>query len=157
MSRFVLDANVLLGALAGKPTAPPALLLAAIHNGDFESVACPQLIQEVREGLQKPYFRAKLNALEAMEAVEAYVDVTMMYEDPTDTEAVLRDKDDDYLVALAQAAEADAIITGDADLLDHDRLTPPALDPRSAYEQISRDSPAASSGAEQADPREPTD
>ncbi len=54
----------------GRPTAPLALLLAAVHNGDFESVACPQLIQEVREGLQKPYFRAKLNALEAMEAVE---------------------------------------------------------------------------------------
>lgn len=63
MSRFVLDANVLLGALGGRPTAPRALLLAAVHNGDFESVACPQLIQEVREGLQKPYFRAKLNAL----------------------------------------------------------------------------------------------
>jgi hypothetical protein len=88
---------------------PPALLLAAIHNGDLEAVACPLLIQEVREGLQKRYFPAKLNALEAMEAVEAYVDVSVMYEDPVDPEAVLSNKDDDYLVALAQAAGAKAI------------------------------------------------
>lgn len=92
-----------------------------------------------------------------MEAVEACVDVSVMYEDPTNRAAVLRDKDDDYLVALAQAAGADAIITGDADLLDHDGLAPPALDPRSAYEQIGPGSPAASAGAERADPRELTD
>jgi uncharacterized protein len=71
LSRFVLDANVLLAGLAGRPTSPPAMLLAAVHNGDLEAVACSLLIQEVRDGLQKPYFRAKLNALEAMEAVEA--------------------------------------------------------------------------------------
>lgn len=158
MSRFVLDANVLLAALAGRTTAPPALLLAAAHNGDFEAVACPQLIQEVRDGLQKPYFRAKLNALEAMEAVEAYVELCVMYEDPDDPAAMLRDKDDDYLVALAHLSGAEAIVTGDADLLDHDRLKPLALDPRSACELIRLGNSAApSTSTEPADLREHTD
>lgn len=42
----------------------------------------------------------------------------------------------DYLVALARAAGADAIITGDRDLLDHEGLDPPALTPRQACELL---------------------
>lgn len=40
--------------------------------------------------------------------------------DPTGTAAVSRDPDDDYLLALALAAEhhAEVIVTGDADLPD---------------------------------------
>jgi uncharacterized protein len=132
--RFVLDANVLLAALAGGPNAPPALLLASVHNGEVEAVGCPLLINEVREGLQKPYFRAQLNALEAMEAVEAYVELCVMYDGPAKVDAALRDPDDDYLVALAQIAGAHAIVTGDRDLLDHDGLVPPAINARAAYE-----------------------
>jgi predicted nucleic acid-binding protein len=51
LSRFVLDANILLAALAGRPGSPPARLLSALHNGDIEAVACPRLIGEVRESL----------------------------------------------------------------------------------------------------------
>jgi uncharacterized protein len=32
---------------------------------------------------------------------------------------VLRDPKDDYLVALARASDAEAIVTGDRDLLEH--------------------------------------
>jgi uncharacterized protein len=132
LNRLVLDANILLAALAGRPSAPPALLLAGVHNGDIEAVACPLLIQEIREGLQKPYFRTRLNALEAMEAVEAYVELCEMYDDPDAPETTVRDPDDDYLVALGRIADAQAIVTGDKDLLDHDGLTPPAIDARAA-------------------------
>jgi predicted nucleic acid-binding protein len=38
--------------------------------------------------------------------------------DPTEPSPVSRDSDDDYLVALAIAVSADALVTGDADLLD---------------------------------------
>ena len=37
---------------------------------------------------------------------------------------MLRDPDDDYLSALALDANADAIVTGDRDLLDHADLVP---------------------------------
>lgn len=36
----------------------------------------------------------------------------------------VRDPGDDYLVALARAAGAEAIVTGDRDLLDHEGLVP---------------------------------
>jgi uncharacterized protein len=132
LSRFVLDANIVLAALAGRPDAPPALLLAGVHNGDLEAVACPLLIEEIRDNLEKPYFRARLNELEAHEALEAYSAVAVMLANPTDVEPVLRDPEDDYLLALARDSSAEAIITGDKDLLDHPELMPRAVDARSA-------------------------
>ncbi len=136
MSRLVLDANILLSALAGRAGAPPSLLLAGIHNGDVEAVACPLLIEEVRESLQKPYFAARLNEREASEAIEAYAELCVMLTDPTDVEPVLRDPEDDYLVALARVSNAQAIVTGDRDLLDHPGLAPPAIDARAACEMM---------------------
>ncbi len=136
MSRYVLDANVVLSAFVGKPGASPALLLAGIHNGDLEAVACPLLIAEVRETLAEPYFRSLLNELEAREAIEAYSDLAVMLKDPTGIEPALRDPEDDYLLALARACGAKAIITGDKDLLDHTDLRPPAIQPRTACEQL---------------------
>ncbi|HEY7932425.1 MAG TPA: putative toxin-antitoxin system toxin component, PIN family [Solirubrobacteraceae bacterium] len=108
--------------------------MAGIHNGDQEAVACPLLIGEVRETLAKPYFRALLSELEAQEAVEAYRDLAVMFADPIDVEPVLRDPEDDYLVALARASDAEAIITGDKDLLDHVGLRPLAVEARAACE-----------------------
>lgn len=54
------------------------------------------------------------------------------YEDPKEIEALLRDPDDDYLVALARMTGAEKIITGDRDLLDHAGLEPQAIDARAA-------------------------
>jgi hypothetical protein len=132
LSRFVLDANILLAALAGRPDAPPALLLAGVHNGDLEAVACPLLVGEVLDNLGKPYFRAKLSQMEAHEAIDAFSAIAVMLADPTDIEAILRDAEDDYLVALARASEAEAIVTGDNDLLEHTGLSPRAIDARLA-------------------------
>jgi putative PIN family toxin of toxin-antitoxin system len=136
LSRYVLDANVVLAAFVGRPSAPPALLLAGVHNGDLEAVACPLLIEEVHDNLASPYFRRLLSELEAREAVEAYRDLAVMLADPTYVESVLRDSEDDYLVAIAIASGAEAIITGDKDLLDHVGLRPPAFGARAACERI---------------------
>jgi putative PIN family toxin of toxin-antitoxin system len=137
LSQLVLDANILLAALAGRPQASPALLLAGVHNGDFEAIACPALIAEVRGGLRKPYFRARLTELEGQEAIDAYADLAVMLPDPVDPEPVLRDPTDDYLVALGRSAAVRAIVTGDKDLLEHPGLRPPAIDARAACELTS--------------------
>ncbi len=134
MRRFVLDANIVLAALAGRAGAPPALLLTGVHNGDLDAVACPLLIEEIRENLGNPYSRARITEQEAAEAVEAYEAVCVMFADPADTTPVLRDPEDDYLPALALTSGARAIITGDRDLLDHAGLRPPAIDARTACE-----------------------
>jgi predicted nucleic acid-binding protein len=64
------------------------------------------------------------------------VDASTVLDDPAEVTALLRDPDDDYLVTLARTAGAEAIITGDRDLLDHHGLQPPAIDARAACELI---------------------
>jgi len=54
----------------------------------------------------------------------------------------LRDPDDDYLVSLAREGHAEAIITGDKDLLDHPGLEPAAISPRTACERLGLIQPA---------------
>jgi uncharacterized protein len=60
----------------------------------------------------------------------------MILPDPIDPPPVVRDPRDDYLLALALAGRADAIVTGDKDLLDHAGLEPPAITPRTACERF---------------------
>ena len=59
-----------------------------------------------------------------------------MLPDPVEPEPILRDPDDDYLIALARIAKADLIVTGDKDLLDHRGLQPRAVTPREACELL---------------------
>jgi putative PIN family toxin of toxin-antitoxin system len=132
VTRLVLDASVLLSAVLAKPESHPSLLLEAVRSGQIEMVACGQLLREVRGGLGGRYFRDRItdadrDAIPAMLAALAVV-----AQDPADPPPVLRDPSDDYLVALARAASAEAIITGDRDLLDHEGLEPPALSARQA-------------------------
>ncbi len=56
--------------------------------------------------------------------------------DPVSPPRLVRDPEDDYLVALARAESADAIVTGDRDLLDHEGLEPPAVTAREACAQL---------------------
>jgi putative PIN family toxin of toxin-antitoxin system len=136
LKRVVVDPNVLLSALVGNPDAAPAILLGAIHDHAVEMVACPTLIVEVRDNLTEPYFRALLDQDEAEQAVSTIERVAVMLDDPVDPEPVLRDSSDDYLLALARSAKAEAIITGDKDLLDHASLRPPAISAREATDRL---------------------
>jgi uncharacterized protein len=89
-------------------------------------------IAEVESGLRKPYFRSRVEEQEIDEIVATIRDAGIMLRDPVNPSALLRDPNDDYLVALAREARAEAIVTGDRDLLDHPGLAPPALHARDA-------------------------
>jgi len=104
--------------------------LAALLDFEFEAIVCPKLISEFKAALTNRYFRERFDADELAEIVANVEEAATAYDNPTEIEALLRDPDDDYLVALAHDAEADAIVTGDRDLLDHSGLKPTALDAR---------------------------
>lgn len=102
----------------------------------FETIICPQLIVEVVRGLRKPYFRERVDEEAVAEITAGIVEAATVLADPVDPEPLLRDPKDDYLVALARTAQADAIVTGDKDLLDHSDLQPPAINARGACELL---------------------
>jgi uncharacterized protein len=136
LTRLVLDTSVLLSGAVAAATSPPAVVVDAATASSFEVVACPRLFLEFERGLEKPYFRSRLDATEASELLRTFRLLAITLPDPPVLRGVLRDPTDDYLVELARAGRAEAIVTGDRDLLDHDGLHPPAIDARAACELL---------------------
>ena len=72
--------------------------------GEFELVACPQLVQEVRKALTSPRLAARydISETEAEAFARLLTEEGMMTNDPEDPPRVVPDDpNDDYLVALA--------------------------------------------------------
>ncbi len=120
MIRIVADANVLVSAaLARSPAAPSALVLDAALDGRVELVASPTLLGEIASVLMRPRLRRYLSLDEAARFVSDLGSQMMLNADaPPPHPAVCRDPNDDYLVALALRTGAEAIVTGDLDLLE---------------------------------------
>ena len=138
MIRIVADANVLVSAaLARSPLAPSALVLEAALDGRVKLLSSPMLLTEIVSVLERPRLRRYLSLDEARRFVADVASVTTRVDDaPPPHPAVCRDPRDDYLVALAVATHADAIVTGDRDLLD--LVEPPVavLTPRTLTERL---------------------
>jgi putative PIN family toxin of toxin-antitoxin system len=136
--RIVADANVLVSAaLARSPLAPSALVLDAALDGRVKLLSSPMLLTEIVSVLERPRLRRYLSLDEARRFVADLASVTTQVDDaPLPHPAVCRDPRDDYLVALAVATHADAIVTGDRDLLD--LVEPPVavLTPRALTERL---------------------
>jgi putative PIN family toxin of toxin-antitoxin system len=108
-----------------------------LQASDFEIVVCPEVLREVRKTLGKPYFKKRVGVEEARKAVARIERIAIERKDPKVVVEVLRDPNDDYLLALAKEASAEAIITGDKDLLDHaGELAPRAINAREACELL---------------------
>jgi putative PIN family toxin of toxin-antitoxin system len=124
----VLDPGVLISALLSPCSAPARLYLLWL-GGEFELVVCPHLLEEL-EGVLR---RAKFGDLVTPDEVEEFVDVVrrgaITAENPVIAEAVSRDPGDDFLVALAQAANVDYLVSGDKDLTSLATVSPPVLSP----------------------------
>ena len=140
MLRVVADANVLISAaLARSPNAPSVLTLDAALDGRLELITSPLVLREIASVLARPRLRKYLSADEALRFVTDLAGQTTLLTDPAPPHpAVCRDPDDDYLVALATASHADAIITGDDDLLaiDREQLAIDILTPRQLVERL---------------------
>jgi len=137
LRRLVIDANVLAsGGIDPQGESPPSLLYRELGGSRFEMVVCPELLGEVDETLRKPYFFNRLGDAIVSDLVTGIAEASTVLADPTDSLALLRDPDDDYLVALARECGAEAIVSGDKDLLDHPDLEPPVINPRDACELL---------------------
>ena len=133
MKRLLIDASTLVSGIAGsRSESPPCLIFDAVSEMSVEAIICPRLLAEVERALRKRYFRELIEDQEITECVSIIRDAGVMFDDPADPPAVLRDPTDDYLVMLARQSRAEAIVTSDHDLLAPGDLSPPAIDPRMA-------------------------
>ena len=116
MRRVVLDANVMLLALlftAGRL----AWLRQAWQRQQFQPLVCRETVSELLRALAYPKF--KLSTSEQQELLADFLPYADVVELPAPWPdlPVCRDKKDQVFLVLAHVGKADALITGDADIL----------------------------------------
>lgn len=115
--RAVIDTNVLLSALLWGGT--PRALLEHVRNGAVTLISSPALLAELSRVLERPKFdvlllRSNTSRVQTLAEVRQLAEVI---DPPPLAQPVCRDPDDDAVLALAVAAQADLVISGDDDLL----------------------------------------
>jgi putative PIN family toxin of toxin-antitoxin system len=94
-------------------------LVAAWRKHRFVMIVSPQLLAELGEVLARPKLQRWTGSDRGTAYVAAFAAQGEPREDPEDDAGGhVRAADDDYLVALAQTAKVDAIVSLDRDLLD---------------------------------------
>ena len=121
--RVILDTNVLLSGLLISHGAP-AKLLDAWERKLFTLVACDALIAELRDVAGRPFFKARLRA-SATELLAAGLRDFSLFCQDLPSGPIAPDPKDSYLLALAEASEAEYLVTGDKELqsLKHHKST----------------------------------
>ena len=136
MTRAVLDPNVLVSAFISQRGGAPDRIVRAWREGAFELVVSPQLIAELTDVLTRPKFARQAAEGRADAYIAALAGDALQIDDPPDPPSVSPDSGDDYLIALARAARADVIVSGDSHLTQLSDATPPVLTPRQFAEQL---------------------
>lgn len=127
--RVVLDPNVLISALIS-PQGPSAEILSAWVADSFELVVSETLLTELDSVIARPKFRRWLAESDGLEFVARLAQYATVVDDTTAPVRLSPDPDDDYLIALAQTAGADYLVSGDRHLTELVDPSPPILTPR---------------------------
>jgi uncharacterized protein len=113
--RLILDTNILVSALLS-PLGPPAKLLDAWERKTFTLVACDLLIAEFRDVVARPFFRARLRPSAAELLAVGLRDFSIYFRN-LPSGPIAPDPKDSYLLAMAEAGQADFLVTGDKEIL----------------------------------------
>jgi uncharacterized protein len=115
--RAVIDTNVLIAGLLWR--GPPHALLQHVRDGAASLISSPALSAELTEVLGRAKFAAILTRTSTSreESVAEVQRLAEVIDPPPLPQPVCRDPDDDQVLALALAAKAELVVSGDADLL----------------------------------------
>lgn len=115
--RLVIDSNVWIAALIS-PGGTARQLVDAILDNDIGILMSESVFQELASRLDRPKFD-RYREPESWDAfLGALIELALWHEDAGTAAGTSRDADDDKFLALAVAGQADAIISGDRDLLE---------------------------------------
>lgn len=114
--RIVTDTNVVVSGLLWLGT--PGRLLEAAANGRITLYTSPTLVAELPStlGYDKLIARVKRSGLTLDELIARYLNVAIVVQ-PATLPQIVRDPDDDHVLACALGSRAELIVTGDSDLL----------------------------------------
>jgi len=109
--RVVLDTNVIVSALLA-PAGKPAAIVRIWLGGKFRLLSCAAHVDELRATLQKPRIAERIKPHKAGRLINQ---IQRLAEDVGALPSVERssDPDDDFLLAMSEAGQADYLVTGD--------------------------------------------
>lgn len=109
--RVVLDTNILVSAMITS-TGNPAAIVNAWLDGRFTLLSCAAHVDELRATLQKPRVAELIKPHQAGRLVNQ---IRRLAQEVKTLPSVQRSPDpgDDFLLALAEAGQADYLVTGD--------------------------------------------
>lgn len=109
--RVVFDTNILVSALLLTHSAPAQAVI-AWRRGQFKLVTCELQRQELRDATRRPKIRTLIRPAMADEMVNQLRNMALMVDKllPVD---VSPDPFDNFILSLAQAAQADVLVSGD--------------------------------------------
>lgn len=115
--RLVIDSNVWIAALIS-PAGTARRLVDAVLDNDIDILMSEETFAELVSRLDRPKFD-RYREPEAWNLfLSELVELALWLEDAGTATGISRDADDDKFLALAVTGQADAIISGDSDLLE---------------------------------------
>ena len=115
--RLVIDSNVWIAALIS-PHGTARKMVDAILDHDIGILMSESTFAELASRLDRPKFDRYREPATWNSFLAALVELALWHEDADSATGVSRDVDDDKFLALAVIGQADAIISGDGDLLE---------------------------------------
>jgi putative PIN family toxin of toxin-antitoxin system len=141
VERLVIDSNVWIAALIS-PTGTARQLVDAVLDRGIDILLSESTFGELASRLDRPKFDRYREPESWNVFLSELVELALWHEDAGTATGISRDADDDKFLALAVTGQADAIISGDADLLElvaHEGI--PVLTP-AQFLQLLRESEA---------------
>jgi putative PIN family toxin of toxin-antitoxin system len=114
--RAVLDPNILIASLLSPRGTTPARALASWLAGEFELIVSEGLLAELGRALAYPKLRERIAEEDARAFQELLRGAAVVASDPVGGSYHSSDRDDDYLLALAETERA-VLVTGGGHLL----------------------------------------
>lgn len=108
--RVVLDSNILFSALIS-PYSPPHRIYQAWRQGKFELFTCEEQLEEIRRASRYPKLKQLLKPHRVGHLINNMHRAVVIDRLPIGFEA--DDPNDSWLLALANKAQADYLVTGD--------------------------------------------
>lgn len=133
--RVVIDPNVYISATLS-PSGAPAQLLRRWRLRQFDMIVSTTLIEELDRTLRRDRFRPYVTLDDVDDFIDELRHRAEPAHDPGHPAPISRDPDDDYLIALALEADADALVSGDLDLTDLDDPPVHILTPRALLDKL---------------------
>ncbi len=135
--RLVIDSNVWIAALVA-PGGTARKLVEAVLDLEIEVLMSESTFAELVSRLERPKFDRYREPESWNAFLAALVELASWHEDAGTATGTSRDGDDDKFLALAVTGQADAIVSGDRDLLElvsHEGI--PVVTPAQLLERLS--------------------